>query len=169
VSPAGNLADASSPGAGLAAPGEIDAVLRIGAVAEATGVSERTLRYYEELGLITPALRRPGCSRSYRGEDVARVQRIRELQDLMGLDLDEIRTVIAAEDQLAALRTRYRASSEAAEQVATIEEAAATVTALRERVGHRLERLASFLAELDAKLERYAGLLETLHDAEHVG
>jgi len=53
--------------------------------------------------------------------------------------------------------------------VATIEEAAATVHALRAQVGRRLERLNAFLGELDAKLERYAGLLQTLRDAEPMG
>src|SRR5271165_6759045 len=82
-------------------------LLRIGEMAERTGVSERTLRYYEELDLLVPAGHSPGGSRRYSELEVARVLRIRELQQLLGLNLDEIRTVLAAEDRLEALRAAW--------------------------------------------------------------
>lgn len=52
--------------------------MRIGAVARATGVSERLLRYYEEQGLLTPT-RLPSGYRDYGAADVAAVRNIRAL------------------------------------------------------------------------------------------
>jgi len=70
-------------------------LLKIGDFARAAETNLRTLRYYEELGLITPAQRSRGGFRYYRATDVNRVQMIRDLQDL-GLHLDRIRELIAA-------------------------------------------------------------------------
>ena len=124
----------------------------IGAVAAATGVSERTLRYYEELGLLRPSAHRAGGSRLYADADVERVRRIRELQDLMGFDLEEIGTILAAEDRLEVLRGRYRSGS--ANPLAVVEEAITTLESLRAQVGAKLERLEEFRSGLDARLER---------------
>jgi DNA-binding transcriptional MerR regulator len=70
-------------------------LLKIGDFARAASTNLRTLRYYEELGLIAPAQRSPGGFRYYRSTDVNRVQMIRDLQDL-GLHLDRIRELISA-------------------------------------------------------------------------
>jgi len=68
-------------------------LLKIGDFAELVGTNLRTLRYYEELGLIVPARRSAGGFRYYRPTDVNRVQLIRDLQDL-GLHLDRIRQLV---------------------------------------------------------------------------
>src|SRR5438309_7327181 len=82
---------------------------RIGEIANAAGVSTRTLRYYEELGLLSPAGHSPGGARRYSDADLARVHRVRELQQLVGFNLDEIKTIVASEDRLEQLRTEFRA------------------------------------------------------------
>src|SRR5437773_5312667 len=86
---------------------------RIGEVAEAAGVSTRTLRYYEELGLLSPSGHSPGGARRYSDADLARVLRIRELQQLVGFNLDEIKTIVAADARLDELRTEYAVISNA--------------------------------------------------------
>lgn len=83
---------------------EPDGLLKIGVVAARLGISERTLRYYEEVGLLRPHQHHPGAGRRYCDADVERVQRIRELQGLMGFNLEEIRRIVAAEDRLRSLR-----------------------------------------------------------------
>jgi len=70
-------------------------LLKIGDFARLAETNLRTLRYYEELGLITPASRSSGGFRYYRCTDVNRVHMIRDLQEL-GLHLDRIRELIAA-------------------------------------------------------------------------
>src|SRR5438105_14016767 len=89
-------------------PDAEEARYRIGEIAEAAGVSTRTLRYYEELDLLSPSGHSPGGARRYSDADLARVLRIRELQQLVGFNLDEIRTIVAAEARLEELRTEFR-------------------------------------------------------------
>ena len=93
----------SAPAETLATPGRED-LISIGAAAALSGVSERALRYYQELGLITPCGRTPGGLRRYSEEDLARVARIRELQTLLGLNLDEIAVVLRNDDRLAEIK-----------------------------------------------------------------
>jgi DNA-binding transcriptional MerR regulator len=71
---------------------------RIGEVAKLTGVTTRTLRYWEELELLQPSSYRTSGERLYSPADVARVSRIRNLQELLGFSLAEVRTVLDTED-----------------------------------------------------------------------
>jgi len=68
-------------------------LLKIGEFARLAGTNLRTLRYYEELGLLSPASRSAGGFRYYREAEVHRVQMIRDLQEL-GLQLETIRDLI---------------------------------------------------------------------------
>lgn len=64
-------------------------LLKIGDFARKAQTNLRTLRYYEEIGLLAPALRSEGGFRYYRATDINRVHMIRNLQDL-GLQLEQI-------------------------------------------------------------------------------
>jgi MerR family Zn(II)-responsive transcriptional regulator of zntA len=70
-------------------------LLKIGDFSRLAGTNLRTLRYYEELGLLSPSQRSQGGFRYYRRTDVNRVNLIRDLQDL-GLHLEKIRDLISA-------------------------------------------------------------------------
>lgn len=70
-------------------------LLKIGEFARLASTNLRTLRYYEELGLLSPAGRSQGGFRFYRLTDINRVQMIRDMQEL-GLHLDRIRELISA-------------------------------------------------------------------------
>lgn len=70
-----------------------DQLLKIGEFAKSAGTNLRTLRYYEELGLLEPALRSDGGFRYYRPTDVNRVRMIHSLQEL-GLHLEEIKELL---------------------------------------------------------------------------
>jgi MerR family transcriptional regulator, repressor of the yfmOP operon len=130
--------------------------LRIGEAAARAAVSVRTLRYYEELGLLTPSEYSPGGARRYAEEDVARLARIRELKDLLGFNLDEVRTVLTAEDRLGDLRAAYHAEDDRAALQAIVAEALEINTRLQGAVQAKLERLAAFKGELEAKADRYS-------------
>lgn len=70
---------------------------QIGGVAERLGVSTRTIKYYEELGLVTPENRSPGGFRLYNTADVERLQRILRLKG-MGFSLAAIREFLSVRD-----------------------------------------------------------------------
>lgn len=82
-----------------------DKPLRIGEVAELTGTTPRTIRYYEEIGLLPPAPEREqGKHRSYSQADVDRVKEIVRLRDLLGLSLDQLSQLLEAETARAEIR-----------------------------------------------------------------
>ena len=79
--------------------------LRIGEVAELTGTTARTIRYYEEIGLLDSAPQRAqGKHRVYTQADVDRVREIIRLRDLLGLSLEQLSQLLEAESARAHLR-----------------------------------------------------------------
>ncbi|MHB1712190.1 MAG: MerR family transcriptional regulator [Acidimicrobiales bacterium] len=167
TTPAGK--GAPGPPLTSAAPGSVhDSGLRIGDVAAQAGVSTRTLRYYEEIGLLGPSGRTAGGERRYQAEDVARLQSIIECKSLLGMNLEEIRELLSSRARLDELRIAYRAHKNvptaAADQKrrAILEEALALQNSLVERMDTKLARLASFRAEALAAAEHCATLLQQL-------
>lgn len=75
--------------------------MRIGEVAERTEMSFRTLRHYDEIGLVTPSARTEGGFRLYTEDDIARILLIRRMKPL-GYSLDEMRELLDVVEALAA-------------------------------------------------------------------
>ena len=146
-----------------------DALHGIGAVAAQTGVSERTLRYYEEIGLLTPREHSPGGMRRYCRDDIERVRRIRELQTLMGFNLEEIRRVIAAESRLSSLRQDFRSSPDSEHQREVLDEALQALDELRDAAKAKIAALQGFLADLDERFARHRRRLEELEEMGRSG
>jgi MerR family transcriptional regulator, repressor of the yfmOP operon len=142
--------------------------LRIGDAATRAGVSARTLRYYEELGLLTPSLYTPGGERRYTSDDLAHLARILELREVLGMNLDEIREFLMLETRLDELRTTYRAakgktSAKArADQKVTLEEALQLNESLAEQIASKLARMEGFRTKLVSDAQRCRELLAEL-------
>lgn len=134
---------------------ERTARLRIGEAAERAGVSSRTLRWYEEIGLLAPAGHSTGGARRYSEEDIARIVHIRELQSLLGFDLGEIRDILRGEDDLAGLRDEVRAGVEPKRNREILLEAMAINDKLKAVVAAKQARLGEMMGELVAKDGRY--------------
>jgi MerR family transcriptional regulator, repressor of the yfmOP operon len=143
-----------------AGAGDGEHLLGIGAAAARAGVSERALRYYQQLGLITPSGCTPGGLRRYSAGDLDRVARIRQLQGLLGLNLDEIAVVLRHEDRLAEIKVAYHQESTGdADRRALLHEGLALQQDLRATVEAKRAAIDSFLADLDARIARIRGLL----------
>ena len=83
--------------------------LRIGEVARRVGTTPRTIRYYEEIGLLpAEGERQAGRHRVYGERDVERLREALRLKELLGLTLDELRELLEAQDARAALRDEWR-------------------------------------------------------------
>lgn len=116
--------------------------VRIGAAAKAAGTTARTIRYYEEIGLLETHAA-AGAHRLYSDEDIERLREILRLKSVLGLSLDELREVIENEDARRQLRTRFRSDVNDAERREILEQ-------LGEIVERQLELLARRRAEIDA-------------------
>jgi len=140
-----------------------DRLLTIGQAATAAGVTPRTLRYYEELGLLRPSGHSVRGARRYAEVDLARIARIRELQQLMGFNLDEINQILSAEDSLERIRGEYRSGKPTSRRRRELlAEAIEINDRLREQVRHKVSRIAGFLEELDAKAVRYRQIVDEI-------
>lgn len=128
--------------------------LRIGEAARACGVTTRTLRYWQEIGLITPSGQRQGGERLYSEADVARAARIKELQELLGFSLSEIRVVLDTDDVLDRLRSAYRSSARPEVQLRLLGDAIEANDRLLARLDDTLERVQAFRDERADKAKR---------------
>src|SRR5438045_4067428 len=72
---------------------------RIGDAAEATGLTPRAIRYYEEIGLLKPAAHLTGANRRYDDEDIERLVLIKRLREVVGLSLADIHVFLETEDE----------------------------------------------------------------------
>jgi MerR family transcriptional regulator, repressor of the yfmOP operon len=128
--------------------------LRIGEVARLCGVTTRTLRYWEEVGLLAPSEQRYGSERVYAGSEVERARRIRELQALMGFSLAEIRVVLDTEDVVDKLRNAYKAKARPELRRQLLANAIDANDALVARLDDTLARVKEFRDERVAKAKR---------------
>jgi len=133
-------------------------LLRIGEVARRAGVTTRTLRYYQEVGLLAPATT-AGGTRMYSSDDVDRLRRILELRDVMGFDLERIRIVLATEDRLAQLRAEARRGTSQERRREILDEALELNARVQDEVREKLGVLEGFLAELRAKEHLYREII----------
>jgi DNA-binding transcriptional MerR regulator len=116
--------------------------LRIGELAELTGTTPRTIRYYEEIALLDSGRERAqGKHRCYTQADVERVREIIRLRDLLGLSLDQLSQLLDAESARAHLRQELQQTDAPAERRRILEQ-------LGQHLGTQLELVQSRLAEL---------------------
>jgi DNA-binding transcriptional MerR regulator len=123
--------------------------VRIGAAAKLAGTTSRTIRYYEEIGLLpSSASRAGGAHRLYSEDDIERVREILRLKNLLGLSLDELKGVIEDEDARQHLRARFRSDVSDAER----REILSALQAIVERQIELLDRRRDALKELEDEL-----------------
>ena len=136
-------------------------LLGIGPAAARAGVSERALRYYQQLGLLRPSGQTPGGMRRYSDQDLERVARIRDLQTLLGLNLDEIAVVLRNDDRIAEIRAAYYDKrTGAAKRRELARECLVLLEDLRGTVEGKRTALDTFLEDLEARIARVLEVLK---------
>ena len=148
-------------------PERTDPYLQIGEVAERTGVTQRTLRFYEEKGLLKPPSRMDGGFRLYSEADVKRVTQIRRLQDLLGVALADIKEMVDAEEMLRELRAQYDPESDVAEKRRQLEKAKEVVEAQYSIVQQKMVHLDEMKSQLEDRrktFQRWSSELELMED-----
>lgn len=152
-------------------PESEEANLQIGEVAERTGVTQRTLRFYEEKGLLRPPSRMDGGFRLYSEDDVRRVQQIRKLQDLLGVTLADIKDMVEAGEMLRELRAQYRPEAAIEEKRRQLLKAIEVVQGQYGIVKHKIEQMEEMKGQLEERLktfDRWMAELEELEKKEAV-
>jgi DNA-binding transcriptional MerR regulator len=135
---------------------------RIQEVAAEVGLTTRSIRYYEELGLLTPAARSEGDYRLYDASDLERLRFIKGLRDDAGFSLAEIAQLLEDEAARRQANERFR-SADALErrdavldtiarverQISTLRAKAGRIEAMTADAERRLVHLREHLADLD--------------------
>ena len=116
--------------------------LRIGELASRTGLTAPTIRYYEQIGLLPGGPRPPRSHRIYTEVDVERLDLLRRLRDLLGVSLDELQDVAAAEEASAALAERLAGAASATERLQLVDEALRRADSVLDRLRGRIAELA---------------------------
>lgn len=138
--------------------------LRIGDVARLVGTTPRTIRYYEEIGLLPPSPARPsGQHRLYTEDEVERLREVMRLKDLLGVSLEQLKTLLAAEDARAAVRAQLKRDDVHPERRRELlSEALGHIDRQLELVRGRAAELASLEAELSETHKRVRRKLREL-------
>ena len=126
--------------------------LRIGEVADRTGVTPRTIRYWEEIGLLGAGHERAeGKHRCYTEADVERISEIVRLRDLLGLSLEQLSQLLEAESARAQLRRELSKTESPAERRRLLEEVQHHISTQLDMVRTRLTELTQLANELEGK------------------
>ena len=129
-------------------------------------MTERALRYYQELGLLNPSGHTKGGMRRYSQSDLERVARIRELQLLLGLNLDEIAGVLRNEDRAAEIRAAYFDQTTGQEErERLLVESSELLGDLKATVESKRAALDAFMSDLDARLARIDSALAEIRSS----
>jgi MerR family transcriptional regulator, repressor of the yfmOP operon len=133
----------------------VERPLRIGELARLADTTPRTVRYYEEIGLLAQTGdRQAGAHRTYGEADVERLREILRLKSLLGLSLEELRRVVSAEDERMRRRREYRSTDDPVRRRELLIQAQAHVERMLELVRRRKDELLEFEAELNERRER---------------
>jgi MerR family transcriptional regulator, repressor of the yfmOP operon len=133
--------------------------LRIGEVAELTGTTPRTIRYYDEIGLLSDSKQRAqGQHRCYTAAEVARINEVVRLRNLLGLSLEQLSQLLDAETARAELRREYQHADDPAQRRRILEQALGHIDTQLELVRSRRHELEQLEQELVEKRRRVGEL-----------
>jgi MerR family transcriptional regulator, repressor of the yfmOP operon len=137
---------------------------RIGDLAKLTSTTPRTIRYYEEIGLLaTEQPREPGAHRTYGEEDLERLQELLRLRELLGVSLEELGELAAAESARASLRREWDEGIEdPVRQRQVLDEALGHIDNQLKLVRHRRDEIDALRRELETRRRRVRDRLRAL-------
>ena len=131
-------------------------------VSAQTGLTKRTLRYYEEVGLLPPTDRTEGNYRRYTEADVKRLDKIKKLRDLLGFSLADIREIMEAEDERGQIKVAYKNETEAAAKIGQLDRADELIRRQLHLIEQKMIGLEEMRTALQAKIEHHKHIREEL-------
>src|SRR5579863_10445846 len=114
---------------------------QIDEVASRTGLTKRTIRYYEEIGLLHPPTRTEGGYRLFTSDDVSRLERIKRLRELMNFSLAEIKEHVEADELRKQLQAQVREESDDESRLTKLERLASVTATQVSRIDDKIRQL----------------------------
>jgi DNA-binding transcriptional MerR regulator len=143
-------------------PAEPGRLVRIQEAADEVGLTPRSVRYYEELGLLRPAARSEGDYRLYDDTDLERLRFIKGLRDDAGFSLAEIAQLLEDEDARERGHEAYHATTDPAERLQILRDRVSRYEHQIEMLRTKIERLQAMVDETDGRLTRTKGKISAL-------
>ncbi|MFN8507184.1 MAG: MerR family transcriptional regulator [Dehalococcoidia bacterium] len=143
---------------------------QIGDASERTGLTQRTLRYYEEKGLLRTPTRMEGGFRLYSEEDLQRLERIKELRELLGFSLADIKEMLDAEEVRLQIKAEWRKDADAADKALKLRSAREITLQQLQLIDQKMEKMATMRDQLAERIARYDANLQQYAEetaAEH--
>lgn len=128
--------------------------LQIDDVASRTGLTKRTIRYYEEIGLLHPPSRTEGGYRLFAEEDVQRLERIKRLRELMNFSLAEIKEHIEADELRKQLQLQVKREVDDHNRLEQLRRLADVTATQVSRIDEKIRQLDEIRAEYQGRLDR---------------
>jgi len=142
-----------------------DRYMQIGQVAERTGLTQRTLRFYEEKGLLNSPTRMEGGFRLYSEEDIQRIEHIVQLKQNLGFSLADIKEMIEAEEAISSLKAQYKELSKE-QKLESLEKAVEVIENQMVLTEKKIEQLSNMRSFWQQKLDKYNQRLKEIKDEQ---
>lgn len=126
---------------------------KIDEVATACQLTKRTLRYYEEIGLVSPQ-RSDGGTRLYSQSDIDRLKKIINARDVLGFSLQELQHYVKVNEMLNDQREQYRNTTDEDERRQQLIEMNKTLDQQLHMVDEKLNRIYAFKADAELLRQR---------------
>ncbi|NUU59113.1 MerR family transcriptional regulator [Paenibacillus agri] len=140
--------------------------LKIEQVAQETGLTKRTIRYYEEMGLLASPQRSEKGTRLYTEEDIESLRRIMDAKEVLGISLVDLQQFVAFHDLLESYRNNYKGRAEVPGRKEKLIELEQKLGEQLEALDRKLEKMTSFRAELEDMRQRSRDVLGQLESQE---
>ena len=141
-------------------------LMRIQEAAAEVGLTPRSVRYYEELGLMRPAARSEGDYRLYDATDVERLRFIKGLRDDAGFSLAEIAQLLEDEEARERGHVAYHATADPVERRRILSDRIVRFDHQIEMLRTKIGRLQAMVDETEARRARTATRIQELQAAD---
>jgi DNA-binding transcriptional MerR regulator len=142
--------------------------LKIEEVAKRSGLTKRTIRYYEELGILPPPERSEGKIRLYTEEHIETLKKVIDAKEVLGFSLQELLQYISFQDALAIQRQEYKRqykdSTDQAERKKRLLEIDKNTSDLLDLIQQKLQKIHEVQSELENMQSRVRDAISNIND-----
>lgn len=137
---------------------------KIDDVSKLTGLTKRTIRYYEDLGLITSPKRSIGGVRLYTSEHIQQLKEIVEMKKVLGFSLQELKQVIEMNHMTKRLRRQYQSTHDLLKMEEELHEAKKLLNEQLTLLKYKLEKIQLFKEKVEFMKEQIESALSKMDE-----
>jgi DNA-binding transcriptional MerR regulator len=134
--------------------------LKIDDVAKETGLTKRTIRYYEQIGLIEPPERSEKGIRLYTEQDIERLKKVIAAREVLGFSLQELQQFLALEETIEGHRRDYRNAIDKEQKQQELKEIAAGIREQIDMLEQKMKKMLEWKKKLKQLHEKIQAILE---------